>query len=226
MFDDAQIKTALSNLYRNNYKPTMRDVVNPWRNFCLNDEAGTVICSYPEGAKKPAIPITYCEETMHGFEYALAGLLIGEGFVEEGLTVIRAVRERYRGHNRNPWNEIECGSNYARSMASFALLPIFSGFTFDLPRGKLGFDPIVSKENFSCLWSLGTAWGRVEIQKGHTVIEIYDGALTLCALELPFVKGAAKLTVDGREISNNPKDGSIFFDKTTATARIEVTYDA
>ena len=38
----------------------------------LNDEAGTIICSYPEGANLPAIPIPYCEETMTGFEYALA----------------------------------------------------------------------------------------------------------------------------------------------------------
>ena len=161
---------------------------------------------------------------MHGFEYALAGLLIGEGLVEEGLRVVRAVRERYRGHNRNPWNEIECGSNYARSMASFALLPIFSGFSFDLPHGMIGFDPLVSKEDFACLWSLGTAWGRVEIKKGRTVIEIYDGSLTLSALKLPFAKGEVSLTLDGRKIANNPRDGVIYFDKTAVSKRIEVTY--
>ena len=226
LFDREQAQTALQNLFRNNYKPTMRNVVNPWRNFCLNDEAGTVICSYPEGAEKPAIPITYCEETMHGFEYAFAGLLMSRGLLDEAHAVVRAVRERYRGHNRNPWNEIECGSNYARSMASFAFLPILSGFTFDLPRGKIGFAPLVAKENFSCLWSLGTAWGRVEIKKGSTVIEIYDGELTLTTLELPYAKGAVKLTVDGEEISNKCRNGSIFFDKTTAKARIEVTYEA
>lgn len=224
LFDEGQIQTALENLYRNNYKPTMRGVVNPWRNFCLNDEAGTVICSYPEGVKKPAIPITYCEETMHGFEYAFAGLLMSEGFLEEGLSVVRAVRDRYRGDNRNPWNEIECGSNYARSMASFALLPILSGFRFDLPEGKIGFAPLVSKEDFSCLWSLGTAWGRVEIKKGHTVIEIHDGSLTLSALELPYVQSECRLTFDGREIENIPRNGVIYFEKATASQRIEVTY--
>ena len=107
LFDREQRKTALLNLYKNNFKPTMRNFVNPWRNFCVNDEAGTVICSYPEDTRKPAIPITYCEETMHGFEYAFGGLLISEGLVEEGLRVVRAVRDRYRGHNRNPWNDIE-----------------------------------------------------------------------------------------------------------------------
>ena len=163
---------------------------------------------------------------MHGFEYALAGLLIGEGLLEEGLAVVRAVRERYRGYNRNPWNEIECGSNYARSMASFALLPIFSGFSFDLPRGRIGFDPIVRKEDFSCLWSVGTAWGRVCVKKQQTVIEIYDGSLSLNALRIPFVTGAAKLLVDGREIGCAFENGELTFEKTTAGKRIEVTYEA
>ena len=79
---------------------------------------------------------------MHGFEYAFAGLLISEGMVEEGISVVKAIRDRYRGFNRNPWNEIECGSNYARSMASFALMPIFSGFQFAMQDRMLGFHPV------------------------------------------------------------------------------------
>ena len=46
----------------------------------------------------------------------------------EGVTVVKAVRDRHDGIRRNPWNEFECGSNYARSMASYALLNAFSGF--------------------------------------------------------------------------------------------------
>ena len=148
IFDREQVEIALRNMFKNNYKPSMRNFANPWRIFALNDDAGTVICDYPEGTKKPTIPVPYCEETMHGFEYAFAGLLISRGFVNEGLSVVRAVRQRYRGYNRNPWNEMECGSNYARSMASFALLPIFSGMKFDLPHGELGFDPIGEKDGF------------------------------------------------------------------------------
>lgn len=222
LFDPAQRKVALRQLFQNNFKPTMRNFTNPWRNFCVNDEAGTVICSYPEGAKKPTIPITYCEETMHGFEYAFAGLLMSEGMIDEGLQAVRAVRDRYRGYNRNPWNEIECGSNYARSMASFALLPILSGFTFDLPHGRIGFDPKVAKENFSCLWSVATAWGRVEIGGGRTRIAISDGSLTLTSLALPYLKGDIRLYVDGTEIACNPQNGIVFFEKITAEKQIEI----
>ena len=88
----------------------------------------TVVCNYPDNTEKPAIPISYCEETMTGFEYSFAGLLLSRGLIEDGLKVVKAVRDRYDGKKRNPWNEIECGSNYVRSMASFALIPILSGF--------------------------------------------------------------------------------------------------
>ena len=189
----------------------MRNHANPWRLFSINDEAGTLMCTYPDGANKPKIPITYCEETMHGFEYAFAGLLISEGFIDEGLKVVSAVREKYRGHNRNPYNELECGSNYARSMASFALLPIFSGFKFDLPNGRIGFDPIVNKDNFRCLWSVGTGWGQVRINDNETVIEICDGAIELKELSLPYIKNVERLTIDGCAVEFTEKDGSIFF---------------
>ena len=197
----------------------MRDHANPWRLFSINDEAGTLMCTYPEGCDKPKIPITYCEETMHGFEYAFAGLLISEGFIDEGLSVVRAVREKYRGHNRNPYNELECGSNYARSMASFALLSIFSGFRFDLSEGYIGFDPLVSKDDYRCIWSLGPAWGQVRINEKETVVRICDGNLMLKELRLPYIKEITSLTIDGREIEFTKKDGSIYF----APTKIEKT---
>lgn len=88
--------------------------------------------------------------------------MIQEGMVEEGLKLVRGVRDRYDGEKRNPWNEIECGSNYARSMAAFALLPAFSGMRFDMGRKELGFAPIVKGE-FSCLWSLDSGFGTVGV---------------------------------------------------------------
>lgn len=222
LFDKEQLKTALKNLFKYNYKSTMRNHTNPWRLFSINDEAGTLMCSYPEGFEKPKIPITYCEETMHGFEYAFAGLLISEGFIEEGLKVVTAVREKYRGHNRNPYNELECGSNYARSMASFALLPIFSGFKFDLPHGEIGFDPVVNKDDFRCLWSLGTAWGQVRIRMGETAIDIKDGELSLSKITLPYLGTVNEVTVDGVKIEFTYAHGAITFEKVSAKKNITI----
>ncbi len=222
LFDEEQLKIALKNLYKYNYKTTMRDHANPWRLFSINDEAGTLMCTYPEGSDKPKIPITYCEETMHGFEYAFAGLLISEGFIDEGLNVVKAVREKYRGHNRNPYNELECGSNYARSMASFALMPIFSGFKFDLPNGMIGFDPIIKRDDFRCLWSLGTGWGQVRISKECTEIALVDGSLTLKEIKLPYLKSVSEVSVDGNPVGFCFKDGVIILEGCTAKKLITV----
>lgn len=198
IFDPNKKRTALRSLYQNNYKPQMRNIYNPWRLFCLNDEGGAVICDYPTGAKKPAIPVPYCQETMHGFEYALAGLMISEGMIQEGLTIISAIRDRYNGENRNPWNEIECGSNYARSMASWALLPIFSGFTFDMTKKHIGFSPVI-EGNFQCLWSVDCAWGTITIDKQGAKLSLLGGTLRLDSLSLPFEKG--EIIADGKPAS-------------------------
>ncbi len=222
LFDRQQVQTALHSLYQNNFKPSMRAFTNPWRVFALNDESGAVICDYPAGADKPAIPIPYCEEAMHGFEYQLAGLLVSEGMVEEGMTLVRAVRARYNGKKRNPWNEMECGSNYARSMASFALLPLLSGFTFDLPHQMLGFDPKVHQEQFRCLWSVGTGWGTFASQLGRVCVALAEGTLCLRVLHLPFAGGVKRICIDGKDIPFDWQDGTLSFAQTAVQKTVEV----
>ncbi len=196
IFDKTRLHTALKHIYRYNFLPDMRGHYNTFRLFAVNDEAGAVICAFPEGVKAPAIPIPYAQESMHGFEYALAGLMISEGMAEEGMRIVTAVRDRYRGYNRNPFNEIECGSNYARSMASFALLPIFSGFSFDLPHGRIGFDPVLPGD-FNAPWFLDCAWGTFERCATAVTLNVFDGALTLSALDLPFLASVSAVEADG-----------------------------
>jgi hypothetical protein len=105
-------------------------------------------------------------------------MMIGE--IEKGLEVFAAVRDRYRGHNRNPWNEIECGSNYSRSMASYAALLVLSGFAFDMAKGHIGFDPKIRQGDcFRSLWSTGTGWGEIRIEDGMAVIDVVGGSLSI-----------------------------------------------
>lgn len=200
LFDAEQVHTALGNLFANNYKTDMRSHYNTFRIFALNNEAATIICDYPDGVKKPAIPIPYAQESMHGFEYAFAGLLMSRGYMEEGLRVVRAVRDRYTGDNRNPWNEIECGNNYARSMASFALLPILSGMTFDMTRGSLGFAPKLNRDAFRCVFSLGSAWGEVVMDKNEASLAVHAGQLTLSEVSFAGMDHAQTVTADGAAV--------------------------
>ncbi len=208
IFDKEQTDKALLSLYKNNFKESLRGLTNTWRNYSLNDEGGTIMCSFPDGVKKPSIPISYNTETMTGFEYALAGLMIGEGMESEGRRLVKAIRDRYDGAKRNPWNEIECGSNYARAMASYALLPIYSGFTFDLPRHKLGFNPL-HKDNFKSIFSIGTGWGTFEMTKSRAEIKINDGYLELEKVEIPIK--STKVLIDGKETEFTYTSGEICF---------------
>ncbi|MBN1248487.1 MAG: hypothetical protein JXC32_12570 [Anaerolineae bacterium] len=189
LFDPAQTRSALAAIFHHNFKDPLRGFFNPCRVFGLNDEAGLVIADWPEGRRRPIIPVPYAQEAMHGFEYAAAIQMIQSGLVDEGMAVIQAVRDRYDGERRNPWNEFECGSNYARSMASYALLNAFSGFKFDMVKGIIGFNPIMGQhDTFRCLWSLDSGWGTVEIGRHLITLSVIEGTLTLTALDLPFVK--------------------------------------
>ena len=219
VFDKDKKKIALESLYKYNYRSSMRDIANMWRNFSLNDEAGTMICSYPEGCKKPIIPILYCEETMTGFEYSLAGLMLAENMIEEGETLVKAIRDRFDGEKRNPFNEFECGSNYARSMASYALMPIYSGFSFDMTKGYIGFSPI-KKGDGRYVWSVADSWGSVSYADKKCTLTVLGDSLTLSA----FSAGdeISSLRVDGKRLDFRKEDGSIVFETVTVKKVLEV----
>ncbi len=219
IFDKSQRKTALENMFKNNFKSSMRDFANMWRIFAINDEAGTVMCDYPQGSAKPVIPIPYCEECMTGFEYSFAGLLISEGYIQEGLQVIKAVRDRYDGEKRNPYNEIECGSNYARPMSSFALLPIFSGFQFDLPNNHIGFSPITDGY-FKCMWSLGSGWGDYVRESQSEKVIINGGELKLASIALKEPTEIKKVIADGKPLDFTTNEGMLKFPLTTITKEL------
>lgn len=210
IFDRDKKHKALESLYRYNYKPSMRDLANAFRNFSLNDEAGTIICAYPKNRTKPAIPILYSTETMTGFEYALGGLMIQQGFIAKGEAIIKAVRDRYDGEKRNPWSEIECGHNYARSMASYALLPIYSGFSFDMTKNYIGFNP-VKRGDGRYFWSIGNTYGDMQYKGEEQTLSVVGNALALSSFGLRSGEEAICVSADEKSIPFEQKGSVIFF---------------
>lgn len=209
IFDPDQAKTALGNLFRNNFRK-MRDVANAWRVFSLNDEEGMIMCSWPEGKERPAVPITYNTETMTGFEYQAASQMIQNGMYEEGLRIVRAVRERYDGEKRNPWNEMECGSNYARSMASYSLLLSWSGISYDGIGRKLRIMPVQPvEEGFVSFYCTGSAWGTVSYGRDGWKVKVCGGKLRLRELEAGG-QAIQKAVLEGADIPFDRKDGIVF----------------
>ena len=212
IFDSKQVHKALQSIYQYNFKKSMRNFFNPCRLYSLNDEAGVVICEWPKGKYKPVVPIPYAEETMYGFEYQVAVHMIQEGLTAEGMEIIRAIRSRFDGEKRNPWNEFECGSNYARSMASYALLNVFSGFEFDMVKGMVGFDPIfMGKDEFKCFWSLDSGYGTFEATPGNVALKILNGKLEIKKIKLPFIKDKQikSISLGDKPVDFVFRDGSV-----------------
>ena len=184
IFDKKQTQRALKAIYDHNFKKDLRDHFNPCRIYALNGEAAVLICAYPRSS--PVIAVPYAQEAMNGFEYQAACHMIQEGMVEEGLEIVRAIRDRYDGKKRNPWNEFECGSNYARSMASYSLLLTLSGFSFDMVAGEIGFDPIGRNgDDFRCFWSLDSGWGSFLLSDKGAELTVLWGTLSISSIGLP-----------------------------------------
>ncbi len=194
-------------IYDNNFIERLGDIPNPCRIYGLGEESGTLICAYPEGVERPVIPVPYTQETMHGFEYAFGCQLMMAGELKKGVQVFKVVRDRYKGHNRNPYNEIECGSHYARSMTSYGAMLVLSGFAFDLPSGTIAFDPKVQSDGtFQSIWTTGTGWGSVTITDGQMALRILQGNLPIDALTVQGIqmsKQDFEKSADGTIIINN-----------------------
>lgn len=155
------VRTTVESIYKYNFQSDFMEKHNATgRTYALNDEQGLVLCTWPRGGR-PRRPFYYCDEVWTGVEYQVAAHLIYEGFVEEGFSLVQAVRDRYDGVKRNPWNEVECGHHYVRSMASWAVLLAASGFSYDLvgPNPTIGFDPRINTDDFSSFFSTGRCWG-------------------------------------------------------------------
>jgi len=181
------VRRALRAIYEHNFKTDLSEHQSVQRVYAVNDEAGLLLCTWPAGGRPP-LPFIYADEVWTGVEYQVAAHLIYEGFVEEGLTIVRAVRNRYDGERRNPFDEIECGHQYARAMASWSLILALSGYRYAAPQQAIGFSPRVQPQRFACFFSTGTGWGLFEQKAGgctqSAALSLRYGTLDLRTIHL------------------------------------------
>ncbi len=198
---------AIKSIFDHNFRQNFGRHVNCQRTFVLNDEAGLLACSWPNGGQ-PQFPFPYSDEVWPGMEYHVAAHLIYEGWLDEGLQVVKAAQDRHDGVRRNPWNEVECGHHYSRSMSSWALLLALSGFHCDVERGEFAFHP--ARQNDSFFWSSGDGWGTAEVSETQAEIRLLYGKLRLKRLTLP-IQSAQRVTVDGVPLEFEHQDGALVF---------------
>ncbi len=153
-----RIRKTLQSIYRNNFKHDFWTHTNTQRIYALNDDKGLLLCSWPNGGR-PELPFVYSDEVWTGIEYQVAAHLIYQGLPEEGLSIVKAVSDRYDGMRRNPWNQIEWGNHYSRALASYSVLLALSGFRYSAVERSVTFQPRSRLKNFRCFFASGSAWG-------------------------------------------------------------------
>ncbi|MFO0888934.1 MAG: hypothetical protein U0790_07270 [Isosphaeraceae bacterium] len=125
---------------------------------------------------------------MNGFEHQAAGHMIWEGMLQEGLAITRAIHDRYSASRRNPWNEVECGDHYARSMASYGVFLAACGYEYHGPKGFLAFRPRLNPEDFRAAFTAAEGWGtftqKRDAQRQSAMIAVRWGRLKLRRLSL------------------------------------------
>jgi hypothetical protein len=191
------MRSAIGAVFKYNFVPDCRKLLNTGYTLAVNDDAGLVICSWPKGGR-PDQGVFYADTIEVGYEDQVAANLIYHGYVLEGIAVMKAIRDRYDGRKRDPYDQLECGGYYARSMANYSLLLALSGYRIDAPAGRVEFVPKLTPENFRCFFAAGEGWGTFsQKQRGPEFvadIKVQRGQLRLRTLSLAMptaVSGAA-----------------------------------
>ncbi len=231
ILSEPHVHRALQALWTYNFTPDVgpyREVNKPGRWYAMPGEAGLLMVTFPK-SKRPGIDdpsggwsAMYFNECMNGFEYQVAGHMIWEGMVQEGLAISRAVHDRYDASRRNPWNEVECGDHYARSMASYGVYLAACGFEYHGPKGRLAFGPKVSPDDFRAAFTTSEGWGTYAQKRieGALVVTIAPalGRLKLRTLGLATDEKPETLRikatlgeapVEGVKIKRGKTDGTI-----------------
>jgi uncharacterized protein (DUF608 family) len=188
-----RLKSTLRSIFRYNFLTDFRDFSNVQRTYALNDEKGLLLCSWPKGGRPP-LPFVYSDEVWTGIEYQVASHLLYEGLLEEGLSIVKGVRDRYDGWRRNPWDEVECGHHYARAMSSWGLLLALSGFSYSGVDMTIGFEPKLYPEDFRTLWTTGSGWGSYSQKlaaENNLTVKLSAASGELRLKELSFLLPAA-----------------------------------
>lgn len=176
------VRSAVGSIFRHNFRSDFATYHSVQRTYALNEDRGLILCSWPVGGR-PKIPFVYSDEVWSGIEYQVATHLIYEGLVDEGLEIVRAVRERHDGRRRNPWNEAECGNHYARSLASWGVLIALTGTQWDGRTKTLTVTPhaaaIAADGTFRTVVTTATGWGELTVAKGQATLTVEQGSIEL-----------------------------------------------
>ncbi len=225
--------SALAALWKYNFAPDAgqyaidHTTIKGNRTYVLPGEAGLMMTTWPTGGDDKAVPGMadrpndkehwigpggYFDECMNGFEYQVASHMVWEGMLAEGLSIMKAIHQRYGASKRNPYDEVECSSHYSRSMASYGVFLAACGYHYHGPKGELGFAPKISPEDFKCAFTVAEGWGtftqKITYKELNSTLEIAYGSLKLNMLSLASGSAVKKVSVkvNGNDVEVNGKE--------------------
>jgi uncharacterized protein (DUF608 family) len=230
-------QSALKALWRYNFTPDVgpyREEYQTGRWYAMPGEAGLIMCTFPKGGEREARGdkpthgfAGYFNECMNGFEYQAAGHMIAEGLVQQGLAVTRAVHDRYHPSRRNPYNEIECGDHYARSMASHGVFVSVCGFEHHGPKGHIGFSPRLTPEDFRSGFIAAEGWGTFAQKRDDRLqtetLRLKFGQLNLNQMAFDLAEGkratGVEVKLDGNvlEVNQHMVENRVFINLVQTT---------
>jgi uncharacterized protein (DUF608 family) len=193
------IKSALSAIYKYNYKPEagLLNGATPNKFEGKSAEVGAEMGFESRSLQK--------DNPWTGTEYAVASLLIQESFIKEALTIVKNVYDRYQQAGLT-WNHIECGGHYYRAMDVWAVLTELGGLGYNAVERSLALDPRMNEDDYKSVYVLPTAWGIVtqsqQPASQSDTIRVNEGNLTISKLLIrtPLGKPAIKLQKDSAKI--------------------------
>lgn len=168
------VRVALESIVTNNLRHGFRDFEHGYRVFADGDDSGLLICTWPNGGR-PEVPIRYADEVWTGVEYQVAAHCLYEDMPEQATAVLEALRARYDGTRRNPFNEIECGDHYARAMAGWSVLDAMTACHFDALTGHLHLGGRVGRHPLLA----GSAWLDVHNSDAATTLTCRGGTISI-----------------------------------------------
>jgi non-lysosomal glucosylceramidase len=194
-----RVRTTLESIIKYNFRHHLGTFEHSQRVYADAEDSGLVLCSWPHGGR-PETPMLYCDEVWSGTEYTIGALLIQEGMVQQGLEIVDAIRHRHDGTRRNPFNEIECGDHYVRSLSGWSIVEalgkwrydaIACELTVDLSRGNARRGPLIG----------GGGWGTLAVDDlGAARVACRHGRIELLGVAVLGVepgRGVAA-SIDGR----------------------------
>jgi uncharacterized protein (DUF608 family) len=177
------VRTALASVVRHNFRESFDRFRHDQRVYADGGDAGLLMCTWPRSGR-PDTAVRYADEVWSGVEYQVAAHCFMEGMRVPGEAILTGLWRRHDGRRRNPFNEIECGDHYARSMAGWSVLEARTGVRHDATNGRLTVTPPVGTRPGRYPFVVAGGWGTLDTgTPGRLAIDLRAGRVWVAEID-------------------------------------------